>query len=477
MAAILDLNERLKQRPGQAAASEQQEQRKDVSYDANAQYVHGPGQFLSWPGLDQSVISTVQRVRGLSRVLALLGSRFVHPYYDVITGQTQGEGAEPDDPCDTPPSPGKLKEEALKAPFGLIRRRTDTIDAVSLGRITNRGEHMDLRLINQIASTSPWIPEPARDPNFIGSEIGMKMFMLGLELERVIERMIFTGNGVQGNGFSQFLGLESLVNTGLVGAIGGGLVPALDSTIVNWGNKMLDETATVNGKDVNIVELLSSLLYFVESRAEDTGLAPVQYAIVMPRDLFWLLTEVWPCQYLSTGCNIPITSANREMLLVATGAEQTNIRDDYRNRSYLMINGNPYPVITSEGMSQDAVSNGVSTDIYLLPLTAAGMRMLYMEHFDFNNPELASSTAQMPMGEITTSNNGVYVWTYERSELCWWYSATVRPRLVLRTPWLAARIQNIVYKPVYHTFDGFLGGLYPPPDGGLYNKPWPTIVT
>lgn len=476
MAAILDISERLKRHAKATAANGDEEhvgvqQQKNVTFSPNVQYLHGPNQLLSFPGLDPDIFSVIQRPRGLARILPIRASRYEQPLFDVITSQTRPEGAPPADPCSAPPPPGMLREEAIRAPFGLLRLRTDTIDAVSLGRLKNRGEPMDLRLVNQLVASSPFVPDPCRDPNFVQSEIGFKMFMLGLEIERALERMVFTGNGAMaGNGYGQFRGLEMLVNTGLIGEISGALVPALDSTVVNWSNSLFSATRVVNGRSVNMVELLSSLLFFMESRAEDTGLAPVQYVLVMPRDLFWELSAVWPCQYLTTGCE---TSGNTDKeLIIATGAEQVNTRDDYRNRNYLMINGKPYPVITSEGMTQNATANGVGTDIYLLPLSAAGMQTLYLEHFDFNNPELAAAASGMGPAQISSSNNGMFVWTYERSELCWWYSATVRPRIVLRTPWLAARIRNVVYKPVYHTYDGFLDGLYPPPGGGLYRKDW-----
>jgi hypothetical protein len=153
------------------------------------------------------------------------------------------------------------------------------------------------------------------------------------------------------------------------------------------------------------------------------------------------------------------------------------MRDELRRRSYLPLNGKLYPVITSEGMSQAQAQTGISTDIYVLPLAAGGRRTLYLEHFDFANGQLSDAVRMMPTGEITSSNSGAFLWTYERSGFCWYYQTMVRPRLILRTPWLAARIQNIVYKPVFHTLDGFLDGLYPPPDGGLYTKPWASEYT
>lgn len=490
MADIVDIAARLKARskpeawkidpetlpPAKPAQTGADERRKDVAYDANTIYLHGPNGLLNAPGIEPDVMAVIQRPRGLSQYLPLIASNDMVPLFDVITGQSEGEGAEPADVCSEPPGPGDLKEEALTAPFGLVNRRTDKVTATAFGRRTNRAEPMDLYLVNQMVANSPWIPDPARDTNFIQSERGYKLFMLGMEFEREMERQVFSGNYAGAtNGYAQFYGLETLVNTGKVGALSGQAVPALDSTIINWGSGLFDGTVTINGKALNIVELLSSLIHFMEARAADTGLAPVQYALVMPRDLFWELTAVWPCQYLSTGCGVNDSAGER--FIVATGREQVLDRDMYRNRSFLMINGRAYPVIQSEGMSQAQAQLGVSTDIYLLPMSVGGRRSLYFNYFDFNNASLTEALQDLPEGEIFTSNNGLFVLTYERSAFCWYVQAIVRARLVLRTPWLAARIQNVVYKTAYHTFDGFLDGLYPPPNGGMYKKPWGTEYT
>jgi len=394
-----------------------------------------------------------------------------------LTGASDGSGSEPTTICDPAIPVGNISAATLTAPFGRLERRSQNLAATQLGTIVNRAEPMDLSLVGGAIANSKFMPDGVGD--LLGTELGKQLWEIGLAFERVLERWIFSGDGTNAGsasaGAAQFYGLETLVNTGKRDALTNALAPALDSTIIDWGGAMIDASVAVNGKTVNIVELLGSVMKFLTNRAHFTGLTPVQWVIVMPPDMFWELSAIYPCQYNTSGCVVGNSDGQR--LVVATGAEQTAMRDNFRNRSFLTINGLPYPVVVSDAVTTAAASEGVSSDIYILPLTAAGMQTLYLEAFDFANGNLQEVAAAIPPSKWTYTNNGAFLWTSDESGFCMNLTAMIQPRLILRASQLAVRITNVVYKSVLPVFSGYADGLYPAPSGGFTTGQYGTTNT
>ena len=67
---------------------------------------------------------------------------------------------------------------------------------------------------------------------------------------------------------------------------------------------------------------------------------PTAWALVMRYDLFWELTAFWPCSYLTNNCSAASTSK----ILVTTGREQIDMRDEMRSGNFLWINGIRVPM-------------------------------------------------------------------------------------------------------------------------------------
>lgn len=453
------------------------EQQKDLSYSANTQYLHGTGGFLNAPGVEQDIFSAIYRPRGLSSYLPMVASQSVNPLYETLTGVNAGSGSEPNDVCSAPPIAGTKNAATLTAPFGKLLRATETLDMSRLGEIINRSDPMDLNLVNQARAMSRFIPSlPGSDviEASLQNEIASKIWDLGLTVEKVLEDMLFTGDGTTtGTGFAEFYGLESLVNTGKTDAMTGLTVAALDPQVVSWGSNLIGADVAIEGKTVNFVQMIGNMIKRLEAKGEDTGLT-VQYALVMSRDMFWELSDMWACAYYTTGCT-GATTTGGERFLVTTGAEQTRLRDDMRNRSYLMINGRGYPVITTDAITTTADSLGVKSEVYILPMTANGRMTLYLEYFDLGNSS-PQANGLIGYNKFAALNNGLYLMTSTQTGYCFNFSVLTRPRLILRTPHLAGRITNVVYKSIFHTY-GSLDALYPPPAGGASTSSYPTSNT
>lgn len=469
--SFTDLLQRASRKSIAQPFEQREEQRKDVSYNANTQYLHGNGGLLAIPGADQDLFSAIYRPRGLSSYLPMFASVDESPLYATLTSVGAESGSEATDVCSVPPIPGDKYAATLTAPFGRILRGTPTIDTSTIGKRINRSDPMDLNLVNQARAMSRFIPDLPSSSSVgksLQSEISSKMWDLGLAVEKKLEDMLFTGDATSSGAFTEFNGLETLVNTGKVDALTGMAVAALDPQVVTWGSNLISADVAIEGKTVNIVSLIANMIKRLEYKGEDTGLVP-QLVLVMPRDMFWELSEMWACAYYTTGCTAA-TSTGGERFIVTTGAEQTRLRDDMRNRSYLMINGRGYPVITTDAITTTAVTDGVKSEIYILPMTANGRMTLYLEHFDMGNsiPEINQAIGYTRYASL---NNGFYQFVSELTGFCLDFRVIAKPRLVLRTPWLAGRITNVVYKSILHTY-GSLDALYPPPSGGFTASSW-----
>lgn len=443
-------------------------QKATVSYQSNTQYSHGPSGLMAQPGLDPDVLHTIYQPQGISNLLPFKSSVYMNPMFDILTQLGAEVGSEPSDECSAPIRVGQLKEAALTAPFGKIIRRTETVVKNRLGALKDRSEPMDLRLVNSIAGTSPWTPDPARREDILNSEIGQQLWKLGVTFARKIEPMVFTGNPTNnvGTGYAEFNGLDLLINSGKIDALTGTLVPALDSLLVDWNGALVTGSITIDGIPGNdIVTTMSAMEKFLHAKALSLGFDPVEWALSGRFDLFWELTKIWPCSYLTNGCT---TNTGAGSPLIVTGSEQVAMRDEMRaeGATFLWINGKKIPWIITDG-TDETVSGGIlNSDIYWIPMRARGYVTTYFEHFDQNNAQENELDQFLPPNTFNQSNNGLYLWTFERDGYCAWLQAKVQPRLVLRTPFLAARLQNVGYKAILHTFDSSTSGLYAAPGGG-----------
>ena len=170
----------------------------------------------------------------------------------------------------------------------------------------------------------------------------------------------------------------------------------------------------------------------------------------MRRDMFYAITENYPRSYLTIGNNVN-TDSNGERVIVS-GSELVQFRDEMRRGKYLMIMGERVPVAIEQGIPKTAASNGWSSAIYFIPTMAAGQRVTYIEGFNQNNASVTELLAQANVS-IEVLENGLWSAGAGQTGLGMELYFGMRPRLVMRTPQLAARIEDVVYN--------FAQGIYP----------------
>jgi len=438
-------------------ASEHVGYKHDASGTPNAQYYHGLNGILSFPGLDPKVFSTiVQTEEGILNVLPVMPSLDTHPYYETITGIRADEGTEPTTECADCVQPGLMKGCTQTAPFGRYCRDTREVLLERVGQRLNRADPMDHQLMN-LLQLQPWTPEGSMNMgNVLKMEWAKVMLEYGVSMNRLMAEQVYQGNvaNASGTGYVPFNGFDLLITTGYTDTVSGTSCPSLDSDLKNFNYQLISDTSPAD-----IVDVMSAMYHYVKRLAETTGMMPVQWVLAMRPTLFHELSQLWPCRYSTYGCGVTNTTTNQVQV---SGMDMVKERDRLRARKVLPIEGVEIPVITDVGILEE--TNGdtancdpgqMASDIYLIPIKVMGATpVTYMEYFQFMNNQIAAAQAGLHVGGTYggtwVTNNGAYFWSNARTASCVKAKGVTRPRLVMRTPWLAGRIQNVKYEPLQH---------------------------
>lgn len=282
----------------------------------------------------------------------------------------------------------------------------------------------------------------------VNSSIQLKLWELAVAWMRDFARQIYTGspaNNTGGGGHKEFYGLDTLINTGYRDAESGNACIAADSLVRNFGN------AIVNSNGPTIVEELTNIFRYLRYQAAHVGLAPTQWMITMPFGLFYSITDIWPCAYNSYRCAV---SAGSTQFLDAAqmNAMRDAMRGDMYNYTgqYLLIDGERVPVCIDDAIT-DTVTNGVhSSTIYIVPMTVLGrVPVTYMEYFSYTDGTYGGSAMDAartfaPAGSYVATDNGRFLLHMKPpTNFCVQMLGVTEPRLLLLTPHLAARLDEV----------------------------------
>lgn len=441
-------------------------------------YSHGPGGLLSFPGVDQEIFHTVMGQDSIISMIPTMPSLYTNPTYFTITGVQDVTGSEIGTVCDDAPVAGLMKGCLTTSVFGRYDRSTPVLDMTRMGQQVDRADPMDLRLIG-----SPYGGQngPFGQPGVGGTpsdlltnELSRKFWERNVALYRLLSRQVWNGtpvNNLGGGGYREMTGLSLLVNTGYQDAETGQLCSAMDSHISSFTHGRID--GNVNAT----VAHLTNVYHQLKEKARRSGVAPVRWVMAMRSNLFYELSAIWPCSYLTFRC----LSASTSTPEFINAQDAVRFRDEMRAGSYLLIDGERVEVIADDGITElDGNSSGgnfpkgcFESDIYFLPMSIVGGRsVLYMEYYQYSNPAIEDAFGNMILGRI----EGPWI-TWPKQDLgCIQWQSRIEPRLVLRTPWLAARIQQVVYCPIEHDVEPFPTDPYFK-NGGKTSRPGPSYDT
>lgn len=408
-----------------------------------AKYLHGPTGLFNTPGLDRQVFSALSLPNnGLAARLPVRTTNIANPLYALITGRGAPTGEEADEVCDPGQTVGFIYGCQISAVLGRLSLNTPVYDVDRLG-LMDRGETVDLQLIGGVSANHQLMPVTGDNQQALNSDMNMAAWLLGLEFHTQLSADIFTGdpaNNTAGGGRKYFRGLDLLINTGHLDVPTGTACPAADSKITTFD-------ALITANTTNTIAAFTNMARWVKRRAVLSGLAPATWDIVMRAEAFYELTEIWPCAYATYRCGTLFTEADSRSV---DGFRLNEMRDAMRveGSEYLLIDGQKWPVVIDDSILQtEFVANTTyESNAYFVPRTVVGnIAPTYLETLNY--------TAQLPQmnrgGKIDyfVSDGGRFLWTSEKQYWCRNMAAKIEPRLVLRTPHLAGRIDGLRYTP------------------------------
>lgn len=417
---------------------------------ADTQFPRGAQSLWGHLPVERDIVSTLVRPEGLASRLPLIGTTIEYPYFGILTGIDEYAGAEATNPCDPNPS-GYIKACTLSAQFGRVARDTNVIDIDRVMLQYSRGEFTDFQLRGRLLGMANLAPGNVTEADFLNVVTKAEMVTAAVAIERKLAKQIWQGspsNNTSGGGYKEFPGLDSQIATGHVDVETNTACPAVDSDVKNFG---YDE---VGGDGRSIVEYLSAMEFYLRTNARKMGLDPVTWVVVMRPELWFELSAVWPCNYLSNRCNVDGSSTNP---IVINDNTNVMMRDAMRNGSYIDINGNRYEVVLDDGIFEHTNVNNANlaageyaSSIYFIPLTmAGGFPVLYREHVDYR--AASRDLALIQRGNPSFwSDDGQFMWVFDQNRFCYQLSVKTEQRIILRTPHLAGKIDAVKYSPLQH---------------------------
>ena len=419
-------------------------------------YSHGPGGRLTYPGVDPILFNAAMGANSIIDQIPAVPSVYTNPTYMTVTGVTDVTGSNKSDVCDDAPVAGLMKGCLTTSVFGRYELATAELELNRLGQRIDRADPLDLQLIGtpfQVNGPFAGGQANASTPgDLLVNEVSRKFWERNVAYHRLLARQIWSGtpaNNTAGGGYKEMTSFSVLVNTGYKDAESGVACPAMDSYLANFNY------GSISTSGAAAVQTVTDIYYQMKTRATMMGLDPVRWVFAMRSQMFYELSAVWPCAYLSYRCN-PSSGATEFI----DAQDAVRFRDEMRAGRYLLIDGERVSVALDDGIPElSGNDNGThfpggcfSSDIYLIPMSVAGGRSVtYMEYFQYSNPSIETALANMVLARI----EGAFLTWPRQTNQCVQWQSKIEPRLVLRTPWLAARLQNVVYCPVQHIRESF----------------------
>ena len=366
--------------------------------------------------------------------------------YDILTGVDAGRGSNASTWCGEAPRAGYTRMGTVRAQFGEWRMQTDSVILQEIGGRLNRGD-VDQTVIN-MPEAFPLMPDflggLVNGGGALNRALGLQAFAYGVHAARQFVRVLFHGmrsaTGASAElGFKrEFDGFDQLIKTGYQDIDSGLFMPAADSIIESLSN------VNISAGSSDIVELIANIIYRLDSRADQNGFGMEwQGRMYMEPDLFHALTAIWPCSYLTDNCNANNASGER---IVINDSLNVDMRDQMRTGKFLWVMGRQIPVETTRGIQRAEQGPGFTSGIYFVNDDVPGVeRTNYLEGFNMGNDDVQQYLNGLPMNEIRITNGGFYLSTFNRTDGCLEYTFNAKPRLILRTPWLCARLTDVVY--------------------------------
>lgn len=441
---------------------------------------HGPRGVLSGCQRVDIVNAMALPATGLLMNLPYISTVYQNDTVAVLTGQTAGAGELPSDLCGNWPKAGNLKACRQVWPLGRWGVESQSIALDELGLLNNRCDVLDQELIG-----NPWgttsnandsAPFPTSMREVLRSEKAKALSEMWTEYIRRYASVAFEGDPANnvGDGYMEPYGLETIINTGYQDAyVPDTLCTAVDSLVVNFDDSI---DTNPSGFYTAVTEAYNA----VKREARMTGIARPTWAFVTREETFRKWTQIWPCTYNTAGC-APVDAATGRVMV--DGAANRQFSDQMYTGEFIRIMGEDIPVIIDDALPGTYDAMTLTSDIYLVPIssptfTKTNGAITYWEFFNFNNQygALKGELAELTGTNFQVTPGGRFlVWRKSNTNNCIEFAMLGKQRLMVRAPFLAARITGVEAGFTIASRSPFPGDEYFE-DGGLEYLDAPTFL-
>lgn len=153
------------------------------------------------------------------------------------------------------------------------------------------------------------------------------------------------------------------------------------------------------------------------------------------------------------------------------GTTVQSLRLEMMNGQYLLIDGMRVRVVLTEGIQKISQGNGLfSSDIYIIPTTWNGTRLTYLEYMPMENAWQDEYANAFGLKTISSINNGQFIVGNRHNGLCLEWLLGMKMRLIMRTPFLAARLDDVQYTSLVRTKTADQGDSFNYTNGGISRR-------
>lgn len=430
-------------------------------------YLHGPSGLFNRRDRENPVFSAIMSpMMGVAESLPVFnGARNLDNNFGgtdaafdtLITGVSAGAlddfAQQPTAPCADGPVGGLLSVGSIVNTFGNYKMSTREVDINRAGRVTDMTDAFAVEVANQfpqgLFGTPSTTPSLA---NAVNNELASRIWEMILSFQRMFAGRVFIGSPANNNGEARdIVGMDIHINSGNKrDATNAALIGAANSFVQNFNSALI-------GSATNIMKAIETADAQVMWKARRQGLGTPVYEIAMRPELWQEITEIIPVQKLQKVIAVIATMTNAMGNISAEDVYAQ--RNAMRESLMIPVNGRMIKVVLDDTIAETNLGNigGVprySSTIYGIPLTVmGGYPVTFWEYFNHGNNQ-ANAIQQMVGGLTWTTDGGLFRWTADFARGCLKLNATFTPRLRMRTPQIAWRVDNVAYAPAAH-FDSW----------------------
>jgi len=405
------------------------------------------GGAFSYPHADMEVISAIIQPNSFIEKLPLYRSNIRDSVTQILTGQYDETGENPEDTCGDPIRPGALKTCNVLTRFGQMYVGSPKIKLDEVAMQNSYGTPPKTIINGAQMFAGSWVvPDDLRSPVVnTGNAAAMALLQLATAIKRVVARVSVTGNNsidyttTRGGWIKEFDGLDRLIAPITDIASGEACGAASPFDIRTWDAAIGDTVGGFTLMEAMIQQWRASRM-IAEETGIDAAFGDPRMTWVMDKNLFFALVDFWTCNYQTYAC---VTSAGDPVVRDARELERRNI--EMRNGNYLLIDGIRTPVEFTSGADVDQTTDPWNASIYLVPMNP---RLTYLEYNPFDSAAVQEAIARFGApGVQMVSNNGLYMKFKNFRNACAEINVTAQVRLMMKARFLSARIDGVEFAP------------------------------